>query len=70
MEPICETPFGKDQSPTPFSSSAASTIPPCPACAGRFIFLHNFYRCSRCGLSLCVGCEGGPRDGPSNKSSG
>jgi hypothetical protein len=41
--------------------------PPCPVCSGPLLPLRDFYRCSRCGFSICAGCEGAdsypPADG-------
>jgi hypothetical protein len=31
----------------------------CPACGGRVLDLRGSQRCTRCGLTLCIGCDGG-----------
>ena len=31
--------------------------PHCPVCSGLLIPLRGYYRCCRCSLCLCAGCE-------------
>jgi hypothetical protein len=38
--------------------------PACPVCSGLLITLRGLFRCTRCGYSLCCGCEGGGPDFP------
>lgn len=38
-------------------SEAARADPRCPACAGVLVPLRGVFRCTRCRLSLCEGCE-------------
>ena len=40
----------------------------CPACNGPLIPLRDAYRCSRCFLTLCVGCDAA--DGPDQGAGG
>ncbi len=68
MQPICETVFAKDHA-TATNPPPSPNLPTCPACAGRLLFLSNFYRCCRCGFCLCVGCEEGPGTGLSDSNS-
>ena len=53
-----------DRTPGAAQPSAAAY---CPACNAPLVLLRNAYRCSRCFLTLCVGCEA---DGPDQGAAG
>jgi hypothetical protein len=64
MQPICATTQIQDQPTQPTQPSFPSQgTPPCPACMGRLVFMRNFYRCSRCGFCICIGCDDLPGAG-------
>jgi hypothetical protein len=63
MYPFCSQPSQTHQDVLERASRHGETFPACPVCTGSMVFLRNFYRCSRCGFCVCMGCEDLPGQG-------
>jgi hypothetical protein len=45
---------------TPIETTRSANPLSCPVCNAALILLRGYVRCSRCYITLCVGCDGCP----------